>query len=626
MTKAEAALIYASWGWRVLPVVPNGKIPATRHGVNDATTDKQQITKWWTENPDYNIGIAAGSKSGIIVFDVDPRNGGEDSWDEWTKANGNPQDGAMQLTAGGGYHYIAYYDESIRSCKLAAGIDLLSDGRYFVAYPSTVEGRSYVWEGSSDPFEGAAPFRIPQKWLEGYAAIKQNSAKGIPDGEIIRGNRNDALTSFAGAMRHIGATFEEILAALRKANEGRCVIPLPDSEVVQIARSISRYDADKDVAAAMGIGSQAADDILEELRAKNQEFFFTRATSFLSQPSPPAWVIKGWVPDYGVTMLYGESGGGKTFLALDIACHIASGIDWNGKRTKKGLAIYMAGEGHFGLRQRIASWCKKHEINSLDNLLISNKAIGMDAPNSAKLVINTVREMTEDNAVIIVIDTLNNHMGGDENKAVDVNALLKQAHAVREKLNASVMIVHHTGNAADAQHRARGSSAWKGNMDAQIRVGKKDGAIEVSCQKMKDAKEPDNLYGELEPVNLGWVDEDGEPIIGAVFRLTDAPDEVQKKNNSKLADATKRFSEAWMRAGAEEVDGLPYLTRSGLMDYLVNNEGLSEATARTYCNPSKEGRLIYTLVTATIVRAHKHGWVVSDEHTASQFIILKNSR
>jgi len=87
-TKAEAAIIYASWGWHVLPVVPNGKVPATQHGVKDATTDPEQIVRWWAQNPDFNIGIAAGERSGIIIFDVDPRNGGDDSWAKWLDENG----------------------------------------------------------------------------------------------------------------------------------------------------------------------------------------------------------------------------------------------------------------------------------------------------------------------------------------------------------------------------------------------------------------------------------------------------------------------------------------------------------------------------------------------------------
>ena len=53
-TKAEAALTYASWGWHVIPVVPNGKVPATQHGVKDATIDPEQITRWWAQNPDFH--------------------------------------------------------------------------------------------------------------------------------------------------------------------------------------------------------------------------------------------------------------------------------------------------------------------------------------------------------------------------------------------------------------------------------------------------------------------------------------------------------------------------------------------------------------------------------------------
>ena len=142
-SKIEAALTYASWGWRVLPVVPNGKVPATAHGVNDATINEDQIRRWWTQNPEFNIGIACGTVSGIVVFDIDPRNGGDQSWEQWLDQYGPMPDGAMALTAGGGQHYIARHQDGIRSCKLGEGIDLLSDGRYYIAYPSTIEHRAY---------------------------------------------------------------------------------------------------------------------------------------------------------------------------------------------------------------------------------------------------------------------------------------------------------------------------------------------------------------------------------------------------------------------------------------------------------------------------------------------------
>ena len=88
------ALRYAERGLHVVPFHPQsmlvivlattvpmcarpGKHPITRHGVKDATVKRGQIKKWWKASPDANIGIATGSKSGILVLDIDPRNGGD---------------------------------------------------------------------------------------------------------------------------------------------------------------------------------------------------------------------------------------------------------------------------------------------------------------------------------------------------------------------------------------------------------------------------------------------------------------------------------------------------------------------------------------------------------------------
>jgi hypothetical protein len=68
----RAALAYARIGWRVFPVVPLAKVPACPHGVKDATTDPEQITRWWTRNPDRNVAIATGTP-GPDVLDIDRR-------------------------------------------------------------------------------------------------------------------------------------------------------------------------------------------------------------------------------------------------------------------------------------------------------------------------------------------------------------------------------------------------------------------------------------------------------------------------------------------------------------------------------------------------------------------------
>lgn len=641
----EAALAYARRGWKVLPVVEGAKTPATAHGVKDATSDEARIRAWFdTERGSrLNIGVACGSASGIVVFDIDPRNGGAESWELWEQYHGSAPAGPMAYTAGGGAHYVATYVSGIRSAKLADGIDLLSDGRYFVAYPSRIEGRGYVWEDSSKPValeegdEPVAPFALPPTWLASVTATKTQEASGlVPDG-LIQGNRNAGLTAMAGAMRRYGMSEAEILAAISVANETRCEVPLPASEVRSIAHSVARYEPDADVAASSALGAEAIEDLLAASQAQSSDYYLTRADAFLNQPSPIEWAIRGWVPLSGTTMVYGESGGGKTFITLDMAASVAAGVPWCGLQTVHGTAVYLAGEGNFGLRQRVASWATKRGTTRLRNLLVSNRALDLDDPDAVAQVLRSVREMTSDHVSLVVIDTVNNHMSGDENAAKDVRALFGSVNTVAAALGAPVILNHHVGNNAEARHRARGSSAFKASLDSSILVENRDGAITVSCAKMKDGPHPEPVHGRIETVTLPWVDSDGQPFQGAVFSLGEAPEEeaprqdrTERRRERQQIDRTERwrsmFERAWYASGAEVSDGQPYLSRSALRDWLsLNQRDMRSSTIDQHLKATaREGSLVRDLLDSGYAAPTAHGWSVIDPTHASALLTSRS--
>jgi hypothetical protein len=143
----EIALAYAREGWPVLPL--RGKVPRTTHGVKDATRDEAQIIKWWTEWPDANIGLATGEVSGWLVLDVDIKNGkhGDESLQKLESEYGPLPKTRHSVTASGGSHYVfrmpAHPVKSRNGVR--EGLDLLSDGKYFVAPPSTIDGVAYRW-------------------------------------------------------------------------------------------------------------------------------------------------------------------------------------------------------------------------------------------------------------------------------------------------------------------------------------------------------------------------------------------------------------------------------------------------------------------------------------------------
>ena len=472
ISKLDAALTYASWGWRVLPVIANDKRPATAHGVHDATCDAEQIRKWWSANSEFNIGIAAGEVSGIVVFDIDPRNGGDDSWEKFISEHGVTPDGAYQLTAGGGQHYIANWQDGIKSCELRPGVDLLANGRYFLASPSSINGKTYEWEASSDPFEGVAPFTIPEPWRAAMAVRKviTNAAES----GLITGNRNAGLTAIAGSMRHYGLSEHEIHAALMVANSTRCEIPLPASEVQQIARSVSRYEPESDIAADSALGAHAANQLLAPVQLS--DFDYSPDTLKATE-----YVIDGFI-GMGLTILAGEPGGGKTSIIVPLMAHAAHLCDKNHflKPELRRHVIYVS-EDTEQVERCIYAMKKYGKIN-IDSAEFKEWFHIREAHRSkpehiANLLEDIDQEFTYrlENGFkvkpVVIFDTSNATIEiENENDNSEVGKVIAK---IKQSANGlAVVVVAHTAKALQRTDLAsltpRGASAWIGDARATI--------------------------------------------------------------------------------------------------------------------------------------------------------------
>jgi len=148
----DKALILAAWGFDVLPL--NGKRPYNRHGLKAATTNCVQINHWWKQWPQANCG--ARPPAWAVVLDIDPRNGGEETWAEINGAPGYPTDTLVTRTGSGGAHiwYRLPYAGSIRG-QAGAGIDVKTHAGYLVMpgsiHPDT--GQPYTVARWCDPAE-----------------------------------------------------------------------------------------------------------------------------------------------------------------------------------------------------------------------------------------------------------------------------------------------------------------------------------------------------------------------------------------------------------------------------------------------------------------------------------------
>ena len=142
----------------MFPCEPGGKTPLTYNGFWDATTDPRRVEIWWDRWPYANVGVPTGERSGLLVLDVDPRDGGPQSLVALERAHGPLPRTARARTGGGGVHVYFRYPagEEVRNSagRLGPGLDVRGEGGYVVAPPSRTRS-AYDWLDRAPPADPA---------------------------------------------------------------------------------------------------------------------------------------------------------------------------------------------------------------------------------------------------------------------------------------------------------------------------------------------------------------------------------------------------------------------------------------------------------------------------------------
>jgi hypothetical protein len=198
--------------------------------------------------------------------------------------------------------------------------------------------------------------------------------------------------------------------------------------------------------------------------------------------------------------LVAPSGAGKSFLAVDWSCCIATGKPWGGRDVDQGAVFYLAGEGRNGLRKRIAAW-ESHHKESLGNapLMLADGLPPLADLSNTAAVIQAIRDTAEElfyqtgsDPRLVVIDTLARAMAGaDENSSKDMGALIGGMDWIRQEWGCTVLLLHHTGHATP--DRARGSSALFAALDSEFLIKPGETSFQLKATKTKDWRAPDPL-------------------------------------------------------------------------------------------------------------------------------------
>jgi hypothetical protein len=227
----------------------------------------------------------------------------------------------------------------------------------------------------------------------------------------------------------------------------------------------------------------------------------------------PTWVIKDVLPQAELVVMYGASGSGKSFLALDMAAAIARGVEWRGKRVRQGRVAYIAAEGGGGFRKRLKAYGQHNEIDlaSLELGVIHAAPNMMEAKDAAD-VVKAIKAWG--GADIVIVDTFAQVMpGANENAGEDVGKALTHCKRIHELTGAMIILIHHAGK--DASKGARGWSGLRAAADAELEVVRESTGRSLRLTKSKDGEDGMAWGFDLEIITVG-VDEDLDPITSCV--------------------------------------------------------------------------------------------------------------
>jgi hypothetical protein len=597
---------------KLFPVIPNGKTPAVQEWQARASSAWDRLG--WLPTGNYNAGVFTGRyrvSEALLVIDVDVKKGkdGERALALFQMMHDDlPATYEVRTPTGGRHLYFR------TSAKVASGVDVLGEGLDIRS-----QGGYVVAPGSSTP-EGEytvaqdAPIAEAPDWL--ITEIKSRAKHRNPEqaavteldqpfninratdylertAPAIQGQGGDTLTYQTAAMvKDFGISRSLCQALIEEHFNPRCSPPWePEALAVKVN---SAYANGQNAPGSKGVDASWAEpvDMGEAPAPATQDgpkplpiVHFNACKPDLNRVD----LIEGMLSKGAMSVMFGESNAGKTFVAVDMAWHIAAGWDWMGRKVSQGPTVIIAAEGGGGISSRMAAL----QIEFADRLKEEGRALDdvplYVIPASVDLRSNYDDAVRVKNAIfgiqlrhragveLVVIDTLSRAMaGGDENGPKDMGAYIATVDLLRHATRAHAMSVHHCGK--DSERGARGHSSLRAAVDTEIEVV--SNTIHTVKQREMEFSRP--LGFDLKVITLG-VNPYGKNITSCVIQPAEASaPEVKagKTSKRKLPDRALFMLDAFNGAlDKARSDGLNFITMDKWRDY-TRDMGKSAAADR----------------------------------------------
>jgi hypothetical protein len=251
--------------------------------------------------------------------------------------------------------------------------------------------------------------------------------------------------------------------------------------------------------------------------------------------TPPEPIIDGYLFKDSLAWLGGKPGHAKSFVAVELACCVATGTPWHSHQVTQGRAFYLVAEGASGLSIRLDAWEIEHDTQ------IPKEAMSF-LPMPVQLmdevdVLAFERLLGECAPLLVILDTQARvSVGAEENSARDMGRLVEALEHLRRRTGACILVVHHEPRTGD---HLRGSIALEGAATTILRSVKEGDLVTVSNPKQKDSAAMEDM-----PLTLEQRDQSA-----VLVRLNPGSHKLTPGELQTLK-ALQDFTEEWVAKGA----------------------------------------------------------------------------
>ena len=499
----ECALYYESLGLSVIPVAQDKKPLIDWKKYQSERATKEQITKWFSDFPNANVGVVTGSISGIVVVDVEA--GGKTE---------NLPPSVISKTGGGGWHFFYKHPginvkNSVRVCDKT---DIRGDGGFVVMPPSIHKsGKRYEW---AMPPDTADFTELPQWVLEKSKTDEGNQTdwKNLLGSKISEGARNATSTQLAGKLfYHLPPELWEITgwATLKEWNRINNSPPLGEGELRQVWESIKTREIEQRVRPKEDKEEVGREERLKPMALMdlmNKEFPVTE------------WLVERLIPSEAIVAISGAPAAFKTWLVLDLMLKVSKGDILFDKFVTNQTGVLLVDEEN-GLRLLQTRFKKLNKSPDLPIYLLSLGDFKLTKESVEKLV----SFAKEKSIKLVVFDSLVRIHSTDENdasKMAGVFGILKKF----SKEGIAVIFTHHNRKQgafrSNPSQDMRGSSDILASVECHLAVERKpkEDYLTITQTKLRQGEE-------MKPFKLNIINDDNEMR----FEYAGEVDEIQTK-------------------------------------------------------------------------------------------------